>query len=345
MLESPSLPFLLGVFVAATAVVWWSGIRLSNTTDALDRRFGWGDALGGLVLLALVTDLPDLAIVVSASLGGNADLATGTLLGGVAVQNVVLAVLDFAGGGSGLPLTSRTTTLVPAVEVMMVISGLTLVILGSQMEPMTSFGVEPAAILIVIVWVAGVLLVRRAQAGLAWTLDEDDDAAGDEDTGESEGDERSTGRVVVMFLFAAVLTVIGGFFLERSGERIASDLGIGGVAFGATFLAVATALPDVSTGTQAVRLGDHQLAISDVLGASAFLPSLFLVAGVLSGEAVIAATGKTNIYLGALGVMLMAPYLIGLVFRSRHTTARMGYDSLVSIVLYLLGVVGLFLFT
>ncbi len=148
-----------------------------------------------------------------------------------------------------------------------------------------------------------------------------------------------------MFLFAAVLTVIGGFFLERSGERIASDLGIGGVAFGATFLAIATALPDVSTGVQAVRLGDHQLAISDVLGASAFLPSLFLVAGVLSGEAVIAATGKTNIYLGALGVMLMAPYLVGMLFRSRRTAVRMGYDSIASILLYVLGVVGLFLLT
>ena len=163
---------------------------------------------------------------------------------------MVLGVLDFAGGGSGLPLTSRTTTLAPAIEVMMVISGLTLVILGSQMDPMTWFGVEPAAILIVVVWITGVMLVRRAQSGLGWTLDDDDHAAGDEDKDDSESDERSTGRVVAMFLFAAVLTVIGGFFLERSGERIASHLGIGGVAFGATFLAVATALPDVSTGSR-----------------------------------------------------------------------------------------------
>lgn len=43
--------------------------------------------------------------------------------------------------------------------------------------------------------------------------------------------------------------------------------------------------------------------------------------------------------------MLMAPYLVGLVFRSRHTAVRMGYDSIVPIILYLLGVVGLFLFT
>lgn len=51
------------------------------------------------------------------------------------------------------------------------------------------------------------------------------------------------------------------------------------------------------------------------------------------------------LYFGVPGVTLMAPYLVGLVFRSRHTAVRVGYDSIMSIVPYPLGVVGLFLFT
>ena len=39
-MQSLSLPVLAVIFAAAAGVVWWAGVRLSNATDALDRRFG-----------------------------------------------------------------------------------------------------------------------------------------------------------------------------------------------------------------------------------------------------------------------------------------------------------------
>jgi hypothetical protein len=49
--------------------------------------------------------------------------------------------------------------------------------------------------------------------------------------------------------------------LETSGSSLADGAGINGVVFGATVLAAASALPEISTGIEAVRLGDHELAI------------------------------------------------------------------------------------
>lgn len=77
MFASLSLPVLLVLFVAAAAAVWVAGIRLSDTTDVLSRRLGLGEALGGLILLAIATNLPEIAITVSASLRGNTGIATG----------------------------------------------------------------------------------------------------------------------------------------------------------------------------------------------------------------------------------------------------------------------------
>jgi cation:H+ antiporter len=340
-MDSLSLPVLIAAFGIAAAVVWWAGGRLSDATDVLDTRFGWGEALGGLVLLAIATNLPEIAIVVSAALGGNVGIATGNLLGGIAVQTLVLAVLDIAGGWSKVPLTSRTRSLVPVIEATIVIAALTLLLLGSQVDPIAVLRVEPTAVMIVAVWLAGLLVVRRAKSGLFWKLDDPEQPPPPEE--HKDDDDTSTGKAAWVFAGAAVLTLIGGVVLERTSDAIAADIGMGSAVFGATVLAAATSIPEISTGLQAIRLGDHQMAISDIFGGNAFLPTLFLLAGVISGEAVISGMTRTDVYLAALGIIVTCCYLVGLVFRDHSTIARMGYDSLLVIVVYAAGVIGLIL--
>ncbi|MDT5086024.1 MAG: cation:H+ antiporter, partial [Mycobacterium sp.] len=57
---------LVVVFLGAGAAIWIAGIALSDHTDVLTMRLGLGSALGGLVLLAVATNLPEIAIVTSA---------------------------------------------------------------------------------------------------------------------------------------------------------------------------------------------------------------------------------------------------------------------------------------
>ena len=107
MVEHLPLPALLAIFIAAAGVIWFAGIQLSRTTDEIDSRFGLGQALGGLILLAIATNLPEIAIVSAAAVQHNFDIATGNILGGIAIQTLVLVALD----GFGVPrrpLTNAT---------------------------------------------------------------------------------------------------------------------------------------------------------------------------------------------------------------------------------------------
>jgi cation:H+ antiporter len=90
-----------------------------------------------------------------------------------------------------------------------------------------------------------------------------------------------------------------------------------------------------------VRLGDYKLAVSDIFGGNAFLPVLFVMASLLSGEAVLPRAHDTDIYLTGMGILLTAVYLYGLIFRPRRRVLRMDIDSFAVLILYLLGVAGL----
>ena len=151
----------------------------------------------------------------------------------------------------------------------------------------------------------------------------------------------STRKATIVFTISAAATLLAGVVLERAGDAASSQLGLSGVLFGATVLALATSLPEISTGLQAIKQGDDNLAISDIFGGNAFLPVLFLVATVISGQAVLPRASAADTYLTALALLLTLVYLLGLLFRPRRRVLGMGVDSLVVLVLYALGVAGL----
>ncbi|MBT2566230.1 sodium:calcium antiporter [Arthrobacter sp. ISL-85] len=347
-----SLPLwvLIIIFIAASAVIWFAGIQLSNKTDILDRRFHLGSALGGLILLAIATNLPELAITVSAAISGNLEVAVGNILGGIALQTVVLVVLDVFGVKGKYPLTYKAASLTLVIEAVTVVAVLGVVIAGSQMPPGFVFArLTPAAVLIAVIWILGLLLVQRAQKHLPWHEQGEAPQSQPEPKGHSKAKAQhnsskthSTGASVAIFAGAAIATLIAGVALEESGSAAADQIGLSGVLFGATVLALATSLPEISTGLASVRQGDYKLAVSDIFGGNAFLPVLFLLAVLISGKAVLPQAQATDIYLTALAVLLTVVYLLGLLFRPQRRIARMGTDSLIVLVLYAVGIAGLF---
>lgn len=133
MFSAISLPFLLLIFCGAAIAIWIAGVQLSNTTDVLSTRLGLGEALGGVILLAIAANLPEIAITVSAALRHNLDLATGNILGGIAVQTVVLVLLDIFGVRGRSSLMYHAASLTLMLEGLLVIAVLTTAIMATQL--------------------------------------------------------------------------------------------------------------------------------------------------------------------------------------------------------------------
>ncbi len=342
-------PWLVIVFAAGVGATWVAGVGLSKTTDALDVRLGLGDELGGIILLAIAGTLPELAITVSAAAQGNLGLAAGNLIGGIAVQTMVLVICDTIAGRER-PLTFLVGALTPVLEGMLVVLTVSGVLMGALLKPSTAIGgvVSPASIAIVVVWMAGVYVINHVRKNPRWSVSMPGSRRGRRRRGEARTGaphpfaERSTPQVAGIFAAACAVTLVAGLGLELSGSSLADRAGINGVIFGATVLATATALPEISSGVAAVRLGDNALAIGDIFGGNAFQVCLFLPADLIAGSPVLPTTGRLNGWLASLGLVLTAIYAFGIVGRPDQCLARLGPDSLVAVVVFALGLAGLF---
>ncbi|KRG70987.1 sodium:calcium antiporter [Pseudoxanthomonas dokdonensis] len=324
---------LVFLFLAAAAVVWWAGIHLARAVDQLDDAFGWGQAVGGMVLLAIATNLPEIAIVVSAVQGSRMDVAIGNILGGIAIQTVVLSVLDAFGNRRRTPLSTLASSAALQLEGLLVIVVLALVLVGHFLPAsLMIWRASPTSLLIALVWVGALLLLRGMRSP----------GASSKTPATAKTGRPSVAKPAWMFAITATATLVAGVTLERSGDALAQAWGMQGAVFGATVLALATSLPEIATGIAATRLGRYELAVSDILGGNAFLPVLFLLATLLSGHAVLPAAAPTDLYMTALGILLSAVFVAGLLVKAPRKYAGMGIDSWLLVGVYAAGVLGLF---
>jgi NRAMP (natural resistance-associated macrophage protein)-like metal ion transporter len=372
-LNSLPLLALIGIFLASSVAIWFAGIHLARATDTIMERYGLGEALGGLVILSLVGNLPEAAIVFTASWNHQFDIAIGNILGSIAAQTLTVAILDEFGLGKKGSLTRRTGSLTVVLEAALVAGVLATSLIGATLpKELNLAGISPADIVTTTTWIVGVWLINRVRKTMSWEIkpiDADDTDKSDKDEGEQGQEDPSgqdenkqdeeqgegkdehkkdknegqsnMGRTWVVFAVTTVVTLVAGIFLVLSGSAAADQLGINGVVLGATFLSLVGALPEIATGIEAIRLGDYELSVSDAIGSNAILPVFFLPASLLAGVPVVTQVRSSDLYLIGLGILLTVIYVWGPIFRARRQILGMGIDSFVVVVLYVLGVVGL----
>jgi cation:H+ antiporter len=333
------------VFVAAGAVVWLSGARLSRYADAIAGRKRLGHAFVGALFLGGITSLPELVTTVTASIGGNAPLAVNNILGGVAMQVAILAVADAVERRQ--PLSTAVTGSVVLLQGSLLISVLVLVAAGIAVGSMVLLGVDVWTLAIFAVAGLGLYSIKRYEADPKWQPDER--GGTDQPAKETLPDsmqrrrnlvaEVSTDRLGIYTTMAGLLVVVGGYVLAKTGDAIAVQTGLGAGFVGAIFLALATSLPEVSTTLEAVRLGRYRLAFSNIFGTNLFDVALLFVADLFfTGSGVLEEVGAFSQFGALLGLGLTTIYLAGILRRGGRMVFRMGFDSMLVLVIYFIGV-------
>jgi len=334
------------IFAAAAGLTWLAGVTLTKTTDSLDCRFKIGDDLGGLILLGIVGSLPEIAIAISAAIHGHIPVIIGNLIGGISIQTLVIVILDLAIGGKPLSYLAGSVTLFfeTLFAVVMVVLGLVATYIPAQAAILH---LNPLSIPLVIAWFVGLYLVDKSYNIPRFRRTAADASPGrvrdkcQKQKGETFYAGRKNSYVILIFILASIVTLVAGFYLEESSVALAEFFNIKTGLFAATFLALVTALPEISTGLEAVFIGDNHLAVSDIWGGNAFMLVPFFAADLIAGKPILSYAQNSDRWLAGLGAVMMTVYAVAFLLRLRRSYFRLGLDSILQIVLYVGGIITL----
>lgn len=329
-------------FGAAALAVWAAGTKLAGYADAIAERTGLSRVLLGMVLLGVATSLPEIATTLTASSIGNAQLVSGNLFGGVALQIAILAIADaVAVRGALTYFTPQPVLLFQGVMLLLLLG---VVLAGAAAgDPIAVAGVGLTPVLAAAGYAATVWMSRSSSALPPWKATNPPDDAMTLSNDESAVAQASNARLYSYAGIGAAIIFVAGWVLATTGDALASQTGLGASFVGVAFVAASTSLPELSTTLGAVRRGNHEMAVSNILGTNCLEVALFLPADlVYGGGPLLRELDRSATFAAAIGVVVTAIFLVGLLERRDRTVLRMGLDSVAVLVVYIVGLAGLY---
>jgi cation:H+ antiporter len=314
-------------FTICILVILFSGRQVARYGDIIAERTGLGGVWIGLVIVAMLTSLPELFTGVSAvRLVDAPDLTAGDILGANAFNMFNLALLDLVHrDGSLLAVVSRTHRLTGLFSLLLVLLVGASIFLSHNFHIMNLGWVgwyTPLIILLYLVFIRVIYQFERRQPEL-------------QEVG-LYGKELSLRRIYAYFALAAAFIIGAGIWLPFIGDEIALTYGWEQSFVGSLFLAFSTTLPEISVSFAAMRLGARDMAVANLIGSNLFNLTIISLDDLLYFKGPILAAVSESHLVTAIAVTAMTTvFIAGLSFTPKRFF-RLSWWNLAMILLFLL---------
>ncbi|MEQ6890404.1 calcium/sodium antiporter [Halomonas sp. CS7] len=253
--------------LAGLVLLVWSAERFVDGAAATSARLGLSPLLIGMLVIGFGTSAPELVVSALAASQGNPGLALGNAY------------------GSNIANIGLILGLVALISPLAVHSG----VVRRELPVLGAVTLGSAALLwggVIERW-EGALLLGLLAAFIGYSiflgLRESGDLLGSDTEERLETHPMSLKAGLVWTGVGLVLLVISSRVLVWGAVAIAQGFGVSDLVIGLTVVAVGTSLPELASSISALRRGEHDLVLGNVVGSN-----LFNTLGVVGLAAVIA---------------------------------------------------------
>ena len=288
------------------ALLVWSADRFVEGAAVTARHFGMPPLLIGMIIVGFGTSAPEMAVSALAAVQGNPGIALGNAYG----SNITNIALILGLTALLAPIAVHSSVLRKELPILVAVTALAAWQLTDGMLSRTD------------AWI----LLGVFAALMAWTIVQGmrqrQDALGQEVDAEYQQHNPSLPRAIFWLVLGLILLIASSRLLVWGAVSIAQGLGISDLIIGLTVVAVGTSLPELASSLIAIKKGEHDIALGNVLGSNLFNTLAVVgIAGSIHPLAVGAEVLTRDILV--MGILTLSLFVFGYGFRGQGRINRL----------------------
>ncbi|MFT5544823.1 MAG: cation:H+ antiporter [Rheinheimera aquimaris] len=254
IIKDTSMILAVVALIAGLALLVWSADRFVDGAAATARYAGMPPLLIGMLIVGFGTSAPEMVVSAMAASDGNPALALGNAYGSN-ITNIAL-ILGLVALLS--PIAVHSQVLKKELPILMLVT----VFAGWQLFDHQLSSLDAWCLL-------GVFFVL-----MAWSvyqgMKSPQDALATEMNEELTQSSMTLKQAIIWLLVGLVLLIVASRMLVYGAVFIAQSLGVSDLVIGLTVVAVGTSLPELASSLIAIKKGEHDIALGNVIGSNLF---------------------------------------------------------------------------
>ena len=240
--------------VVGLAILVWSADRFVEGSAAIARHFGMPALLIGMVIVGFGTSAPEMVVSAISAGQGNPGIALGNAYG----SNITNIALILGLAALLRPIAIHSQVLRKELPILIVITALA----AWQVRDGEVTRIDAFFLLGVFAGLMGWAIWQGLQ--------KKEDALGGEIEQELEVHAMPVGRALFWLAVGLSLLLVSSRLLVWGAVAIARGFGVSDLLIGLTIVAVGTSLPELASSLIALRRGEHDIALGNILGSNLF---------------------------------------------------------------------------
>ena len=244
-----SLAILIGL-----PVLLWSAGKFVGGAASVANHFGVSPLLIGMLIIGFGTSAPEIIVSIFAAIQGNSGIALGNAYG----SNIANILLILGLTAIISPIAVKSEIIKKELPVLL---GITFFAAWQVWD--LNISKDDAFSLL------GLFVLL-----LSWSIYHgmkgDKDALADEYDEEINSNEGTVKTHVMWLIEGLLLLVASSRMLVWGAVEVATFFGVSDTIIGLTVIAIGTSLPELASSLMAVKKGEHDLAIGNVIGSNMF---------------------------------------------------------------------------